>query len=196
MVDVLVILLGYAIGSIPFAFLAARHLGGIDLREAGSGNLGAANVFRTTTLVIALVVVALDIAKGALAVSLAGRVASEDTTIVASGVAAVLGHVYPVWLGFRGGKGVAAACGVFSMLAPAATAAAIGIFIATVWATRYVSVGSIVSALSMAPLMYITGARAPAIAGALVTAVVIVQRHRTNLARLQTGTERRIGQRV
>ncbi len=188
---------GYLLGSIPFAFLLARGIGGVDVRAAGSGNVGAANVLRTTRPSIAIAVVALDLAKGSVAVWLAGALGAEPAARAATGVAAVAGHVYPAWLRFRGGKGVTVAAGAFSVLAPAATAVAIAIFTTTVWATRYVSLGSVVAALALPPLV---GSIEPAAGGdalvyaASAAATLIVFRHRTNLRRLLNRTERRLGE--
>ncbi|HVC20666.1 MAG TPA: glycerol-3-phosphate 1-O-acyltransferase PlsY [Vicinamibacterales bacterium] len=192
---VFLVLAGYLLGSIPFAFILGRA-GGRDLRLEGSGNLGAANVFRTTGPGAGLVTLALDVAKGAAAVLLAFRFGAGEAAPAAAGVAAVLGHIYPVWLRFRGGKGVATACGVFSMLAPMALVPAILVFGATVWATRYVSLGSMLAAVSLPPLAYAVQSPIPTVAAAVIVAVLVVQRHRGNLTRLHAGTERRLGQRV
>ena len=110
----------YLIGSIPFALLLARRWGAIDLRRVGSGNLGAANVMRTSGVAAGIVVVILDITKGAASVMLATRLSGNAAAPAAAGLAAILGHIYPIWLKFRGGKGVATACGVFSVLTPLA----------------------------------------------------------------------------
>jgi len=136
------VLLGYAIGSIPFALLLAR-LTGADLRRVGSGNLGAANVMRAAGLKAGLIVAILDVAKGAASVLIAERLASQPAAPALAGFAAIVGHIYPLWLRFRGGKGVATACGVFSVLTPAAMAPAFAIFVATVWLTKYISAGSV-----------------------------------------------------
>ena len=132
------ILVGYAVGSLPIGFLVAQSTRGIDLRRAGSGNVGAANVYRTSGLGTAIVVMAADVAKGATAVLIAG----SGAPAAAAGVAAVVGHVYPVWLGFHGGKGVATASGVFGVLSPWPTAIAAVAFGLTVARTRFVSLGS------------------------------------------------------
>jgi glycerol-3-phosphate acyltransferase PlsY len=192
----LLLLAGYLLGSIPFAFLLARHLQGIDLRRAGSGNVGATNVMRTAGPRTAAAVVALDVVKGAAVVLLAGRAAPGALTPAAVGVAAILGHIYPVWLRFRGGKGVATAFGVFGVLAPLGTFLCFLCFLGTVWATRYVSLGSVVAAMALGPIAYLTDAPTPVVVAALVTAALVIDRHRSNLARLQAGTESRFGQRV
>ena len=190
------IVLGYTVGSLPVGYLIASRLRGIDLRRVGSGNVGAANVYRSAGLWTALLVIAVDVAKGAGSVMLAARVAAGASAPVAAGVAAIVGHVYPVWLRFRGGKGVATACGAFSILAPAATGIAAIMFVVTVWATRYVSLGSVVATISLPTLAWLTRASMPVVTGGVVAALLIVQRHRGNLARLREGTERRLGQRI
>jgi glycerol-3-phosphate acyltransferase PlsY len=191
--SVLPILFGYGVGSLPLGFLVASRAKGIDLRRAGSGNVGAANAYRTAGLAAAVIVILVDVAKGASSVFFAARFASGAADPVAAGIAAIIGHVYPVWLRFHGGKGVATACGVFWMLAPLATALAATVFVVTVWVTRYVSLGSIVATLVLPPLALLTEKSMPVVIGAAVAAVMIVQRHRTNLARLQQGIERRLG---
>lgn len=184
------ILLGYVIGSLPLGYLLAHRVTGIDLRHAGSGNVGAANVYRTSGLLIAIAVMLADMAKGAGAVLAMGAV---GPAAVASGVAAVFGHVYPVWLGFRGGKGVATASGVFAVLAPVATLIAAVIFVLTVARTRFISLGSIVATALLPAIQWaVSGSRAVAI-GATVVAVLILFRHRGNMARLRSRTERAIG---
>ncbi len=190
------LLIGYAIGSLPIGYVLATWLKGIDLRRVGSGNVGAANVYRSAGLAAALLVVAIDFAKGASTVLVAARVGGGDAAPVAAGVAAIIGHVYPVWLKFRGGKGVATACGVFTMVAPLATAIAGAAFVITVWVTRYVSLGSVVASAALAPLAWVTDAPAPVVGGAVLASLLIIERHRGNLARLHDGTERRLGQKA
>jgi glycerol-3-phosphate acyltransferase PlsY len=193
---VLAVALGYLAGSIPFAFLAGRALRGIDIRQSGSGNVGAANVLRTSGVVAAIGVLLLDMAKGAGAVLWAERLASGGAAPAAAGLAAVVGHLYPVWLRFRGGKGVATAAGAFSILAPVAMVPAAALFVATVWLTRYVSLGSIVASAALGPIAFGLGGSSAAATAACTAAALIVFRHRSNIARLRAGTERRIDQRV
>lgn len=180
------IVAGYAIGSMPVGYLVAHRVRGVDLRREGSGNVGAANVYRTSGLPMAIAVMLADMAKGALAVLAVGG----GTNGVAAGVAAVAGHVYPVWLGFRGGKGVATASGVFGVLSPLPTAIAAVVFVIVVARTRFVSLGSVVASLLLPAAEWLMpGPRAVDI-GASIVAALILFRHRGNLARLWTHTER------
>lgn len=192
---IVIVLVGFAIGSLPFGYLVARRRG-VDLRRSGSGNVGATNAYRTVGLAIAIAVMVFDVAKGAGAVLVATRLGGGSATPAAAGVAAILGHVYPPWLGFRGGKGVATATGVFAMLAPWAVLVAAGAFVVTVWMTRYVSLGSVVACAAVASTTVLFDAPVPVVVAGIVAAAVIVGRHRANLGRLVAGTERRIGQRA
>lgn len=191
-----VLIAGYLLGSIPFAYLLARRHRGIDLRLAGSGNVGAANVLRTTTKKIGVSAMALDVAKGIASVLVARQIDPGGSGPAVAGIAAVLGHIYPVWLGFRGGKGVATTCGVFTILAPQATAVATLTFLALVWWTRYISLGSVAASVMLAPLAYMTGAPEMTVIAAVIVAAIVVHRHRSNLRRVFAGVERRIGQRA
>ena len=185
----------YLVGSIPFAFLLSRRRG-IDLRQVGSHNVGATNVLRTSGVSVAVIAMALDAVKGALAVLLAQRLSPGPVMPVAAGLASVIGHIYPVWLRFHGGKGVATAAGVFAILTPVAVAAATGVFLVAVVVTRYISVGSIVAAFTLAVVTAMGEAPAVVAAGAAVVAAIVLYHHRGNLARLRAGTERRVGQRL
>lgn len=196
METLLPLLVGYGVGSLPLGYLIARQLKGVDLRRVGSGNVGAANTYRSAGLATALLVIGIDVAKGAGSVLIAARLTPGAVGPVAAGVAAIVGHVFPAWLGFRGGKGVATACGAFSVLAPAATALAAAVFLVTVWMTRYVSLGSVIATAALPTLAWMTRTSVPVIAGAILTAILIVGRHHGNMARLRDGTERRLGQRA
>src|SRR5580704_11537569 len=192
----LIIAAAYLIGSIPFALLLARRWGAADLRRIGSGNLGASNVLRASGPTAAVLVATLDIAKGVVSVVLAQRLGGAGAGPAAAGMAAIVGHVYPVWLGFRGGKGVATACGVFTVLTPLAVPPALAIFLASVWVTKYISVGSVLASVVLPPVAYATGSPGPVVAAAVAVSALIVFRHRSNLARLREGTERRFGARA
>jgi glycerol-3-phosphate acyltransferase PlsY len=189
------VLFGYLAGSVPFAFLLARRAG-IDVRLVGSGNVGAANVLRTTGAWRAVAVMSLDVAKGAGAVAIVHFAAGGASLAALTGAAAVVGHIYPVWLRFHGGKGVAVAAGVFSVLTPVATGIAASLFLLIVWVTRYVSLGSIAATLALPPVAWWAGAPRGVVAAAAGIAALIVFRHRANLRRLRLGTERRMGTRA
>ena len=191
----LAIAVGYLLGSIPFAFLVARR-NGVDLRRTGSGNVGATNVLRTSGVPLGVMAMLLDMMKGTVAVLIARQLTTEPTTPVATGVAAILGHIYPIWLRFRGGKGVATAAGVFALLTPFALAVAGSVFLLAVVVTRYISVGSVAGAVTLATVAALDDVPSAALGGAIVAALVIVHRHRGNLSRLFAGTEHRIGQRI
>lgn len=182
----------YLVGGVPFALLLARRVGGVDVRSADSGNLDAANVLRTTRPALACAVLALDVGKGAAVVLFSVGVGAHDVVQVATAVAVVAGHVWSFWLRFRGGKGVATACGAFAVLAPDAAAVAAAVFVVVVSITRYVSVASVVATLTLPVAMYGTSAPSVTVASAAGIAAVVVSRHRGNLVRLQFGTERRV----
>ncbi|HEU4935231.1 MAG TPA: glycerol-3-phosphate 1-O-acyltransferase PlsY [Vicinamibacterales bacterium] len=189
------VLLGYLAGSVPFAFLLARRAG-IDVRVAGSGNVGAANVLRTAGTWRAVTVMSLDVAKGAAAVLIANLVAGGVGIAALTGAAAIVGHIYPVWLRFHGGKGVAVAAGVFSILSPVATSIAAALFLVIVWLTRYVSLGSIAAALALPPVAWWWGAPRAVVLTAAGSGALILFRHRANFRRLRLGTERQMGSRA
>jgi glycerol-3-phosphate acyltransferase PlsY len=193
---ILAIAAAYFIGSIPFALLLARRWGKTDLRQVGSGNLGAANVLRASGIRAGVVVAVLDVAKGAASVALAMRVTGGPIGPAAAGFAAVVGHIYPVWLKFRGGKGVATACGVFSVLTPLAVPPSLVVFLLIVWLTKYISLGSILATIALPSIAYATGAPAAAVVAAWAAAALIIFRHRGNVMRLIGGKERRIGARA
>ena len=182
--------LGYLIGSVPFGVLVTRAMGLGDLRSIGSGNIGATNVLRTGNKGAAAATLILDGGKGALAVLLARAMAAEDAVQLAA-LAAFLGHCYPVWLGFRGGKGVATFLGVALALAWPLGLAACAVWLVGAAAIRISSLAALISA-ALAPVLALT--LAPEQVGLfLALAAVIFWRHRANIGRLRTGTEPRIG---
>lgn len=185
-------LFGYLVGAMPVSWLVVRLLTGRDLRLVGSGNVGATNALRVTSWPVAVLVATMDVAKGAGAV-LAGRaLAAGDAASIVAGVAAVAGHVFPCWLAFRGGKGVATAAGAFALLAPAPAALATIAFVAAGAIGRIVSVASLTAVAVLSVTAWSLSSRAVAVAATAV-AVMIVFRHRENLCRLRTGREPRIG---
>ncbi len=189
----LVLAAAYGLGSIPFAWIVARIAGTSDLRRVGSGNVGATNVLRTSGVAAGIVALALDVAKGVGAVALARWAAVGDEAAAAAGLLAVVGHVFPVWLGGRGGKGVATAAGVFVVLAPVALGVAVAVFAGVVLVTRYSSLGSLLATLTLvAAVAFGEHARATLVV-AIAIATLIVLRHSGNLARLRAGTELRFG---
>ena len=183
--------LGYLLGSLPWGLWLPRFLAGVDIRTAGSGNIGATNVWRTLGFRLALAVALLDAAKGAAATVLA-RSLEGDLVALLAGVAAMAGHWRPLFLGCaRGGKTVATTGGVAIALAPAATLAASAVWIAVFLATRYASVASIVSAVTLPLFAVVFSASGPVVVFAAGAAVAIVFLHRANIARLLRGSENR-----
>ena len=188
-----VIVTAYLIGSIPFSFLVARAFGVADVRRVGSGNVGATNVLRSAGRGAGAVALGLDVAKGALAVALAQRLAPGHPVLPAVAAAvAVLGHVYPVWLGLRGGKGVATGLGAFAVLEPVAALISLPIFALTAATTHYASLGSVAGAAALGALTFFFRGPDPVAIAAIATAALIVFRHRSNLRRVWGGTERRL----
>lgn len=182
--------IAYLIGSVPFGLVLTRATRAGDLRQIGSGNIGATNVLRTGRKGLALATLLLDALKGALPVWLAYRFFGPDMAVVA-GLGAVLGHCFPVWLGFRGGKGVATAAGVVLAMTPAAFLIVIVVFALVVALTRYVSLGSIVAALAAIPLAWVLGSVQPAQLY-VVIALVILLKHTGNIRRLLRGNENKL----
>ena len=185
------LLVGAAIGSVPFAWLVHRVATGRDLRDEGSGNPGAANLERVDGWMLGLVALALDGGKGAAAVFAASFLSGEPAGVPAA-VGAVLGHVFTPWLGGRGGKGVATACGAFALVAPAATVVAAAVFLGAVAVTRYVSLGSVLGAAALPLAIIVCGPGGRSAGAATAVAVLIAWRHRANFARMRAGTEPRL----
>jgi acyl phosphate:glycerol-3-phosphate acyltransferase len=195
------LLTGYLCGSLPWGLWLGRALRGVDVRTLGSRNLGATNVYRTLGPGIGVLVLALDIAKGALPTwlvpgwsAVAGFPGGTEWCRLAVGLAAVLGHVFTLFAGFRGGKGVATTVGVLLAVAPPAFAAFVLVFVATVAFTRFISLGSILGSVAFAITLAVTapgGARSPTFAFGVLIALVVILRHRDNIRRLRRGEERR-----
>jgi glycerol-3-phosphate acyltransferase PlsY len=189
----------YLLGSIPFGLLIVKALGGPDIREIGSGNIGAANVARNAGKLAGILTLVFDAAKGYFAVWLASRCAAGNVRwMMVAAVFAVIGHMFPVWLGFKGGKGVATGLGVFIPICWQAVAAGIALWLLVVIFWRYSSLGSISAATALplfVYLLYAPGHAPPEIVtfGTVVIAVLVIFKHRTNIERLIAGEEPRLG---
>lgn len=186
--------LGYLLGSIPFGIVITRALGLGDLRQIGSGNIGATNVLRTGHKGAALATLLLDSGKGAIAVLLA-RWLGGETAAVLAGAGALLGHCFPVWLGFKGGKGVATFLGTLIALYWPLGLAACAIWVAVALVTRISSLSALV-AVGTSPLVAALMGKGQIAAAALFMAALIFWRHKENIARLLAGTEPRIGRKT
>jgi glycerol-3-phosphate acyltransferase PlsY len=189
-----VIAASYLIGSLPFSFLVARAFGVHDVRQVGSGNVGATNVLRNAGKVAGALALLLDVGKGAAAGALAGWLAPGEAAMPAvAAVAAVVGHMFPVWLRFHGGKGVATGLGAFAPLAPKAALAAVVAFAVVAAVTRYVSLASVAGGMALAVTAFVLRGPDPVAIATALTAALVAFRHRTNLRRILGGTERRMG---
>ncbi len=200
----ILILLCYLIGALPFGLVVGRLAGGVDLREHGSGRIGATNALRTVGLAGAVITFLLDLAKGAVAVLLvswlyvAGPPGSPPWVAAACGIAAVAGHIRSVFIGFRGGRGVATFAGAMLVTAPPAAAIVLPLGALVIWRSRFVSLGSLIGTL-LAPivtavLVVLDRATWAGVALAAGGATLVIVAHGDNIARLRAGTERRIGQ--
>ncbi len=191
MIPVLLLIAAYLLGGIPFGFLLVKLTTGRDVRHAGSGNIGATNVLRTTGWAIAIVTLVLDIAKGFLAVWLMGRFTHESPVwMSAAAIAVMAGHAYPLFLKFQGGKAVASFIGAFLYLTPIPLLAALVVFLIAVAASRYISLGSVLAAGTF-PLgvWLILHPPLPVVFASLIAGVFVVYRHRANLQRIRNGNE-------
>ncbi|MGO9010681.1 MAG: glycerol-3-phosphate 1-O-acyltransferase PlsY [Bryobacteraceae bacterium] len=184
-------LLAYFLGAIPFGFILVKWKTGGDVRGVGSGNIGATNVLRATGWTVGVITLLLDIAKGYLAVWAAGRLTGGEVRwMAAAAVAVMLGHAYPVFLAFRGGKAVASFVGAFLCLTPLALAAVLVVFVGVVAWTRHISMGSIVAAAVFPLAVWLIAVPPlPVEAAALVAAILIIYKHSNNIRRLRAGTE-------
>jgi acyl phosphate:glycerol-3-phosphate acyltransferase len=188
---VLGLVVAYLIGSIPFGLILAKAAGAGDVRQIGSGNIGATNVLRTGRKGLALATLVLDMLKGGLPAGLAYRYFGPDMAVVA-GLGAVLGHCFPVWLKFKGGKGVATAAGVVLSLTPITGLIVLALFVLIALLTRYVSLASILAALAAGPVAFWLG-HVQAGELYLALALLIVLNHAANIRRLLTGSELKFG---
>jgi glycerol-3-phosphate acyltransferase PlsY len=184
--------LGYLLGSVPWGLALTRMAGLGDIRGIGSGSIGATNVLRTGRRGLAAATVLLDAGKGTLAVWIGWRAAMHGGMAVA-GLFAVLGHLFPVWLGFKGGKGVATGFGVLIAAVPLAALAAGAVWLAVAWLARMSSVASLTACAAAPVLVALLGGQTSMIVLATAVAALIYQRHKDNISRLVAGTEPRIG---
>ena len=199
----LVVIIAYLVGSIPFGYLIVRRKIGDDIRQSGSGGTGATNVSRKAGKAAGVFTLVLDALKGSVAVLIAKVVLGPSLDVgwwvAAAAIATIVGHIFPVWLGFKGGKGVATGVGVFLILAPVALLCAGVLFVAIVSLTRYVSLGSIVAAATIPLFVWLQSVFVepvadlrPLLAAAIAGALLIVFAHRGNIERLASGVESRI----
>ena len=188
----LALVIGYLLGSIPFGLLLTKFAGTPDLRSIGSGNIGATNVLRTGRKGLAAATLLLDALKGTAAVIIAGSIGGPDAAMLA-GLGAFLGHLFPVWLGFKGGKGVAVYIGILIGLVPLAAVVFCVIWLATAFLTRYSSLSALVASVLTPVFLWWFGY--PTLAALFgVLTLLLFYMHRANIQRLQAGTEGKIGQ--
>jgi acyl phosphate:glycerol-3-phosphate acyltransferase len=192
------LLVSYLLGAIPFSYLGGRVARGIDLREHGSGNLGATNAFRVLGARVAAPVMILDITKGFLPVWFFPRwdASADWRWALAYGVAAIVGHVFSVYMRFRGGKGVATGAGVFLALAPVAVLTGLAVFVLVVGVTRMASAGSLLAAITMGVTLPLTESRPEVLAVGWMVVLFVVYAHRSNIGRIVRGEEARFGRRA
>lgn len=183
---------GYLIGAIPTGVILTRLTGREDIRQAGSGNIGATNVYRVAGRTLGIVTLLGDCLKGLLPVLAAQQFFQLDTRSVALiALATFLGHCFPVYLGFKGGKGVATALGIFLVLSPLAVLVALTVFLMVLWRWRYISLASISAAAAIPFLVLLFSASLPLFMGTLAMAALVIWKHKTNIERLRNGSESR-----
>lgn len=186
----------YLIGSIPFGLIVGKLVGSVDVRKHGSGNIGASNVMRTVGRGAALLVLALDVLKGAFPVWAALSYLESPAWVAAVAVFAVVGHNWPVFLRFKGGKGIATTLGVLIALDWRVALLLLGVWIASVWITRYISLSSLVGAALLPFLLWLFGSPVEYVAGGALISLFAFWRHRSNIVRLRLGTEYKFGERA
>lgn len=191
--DVAVLVLAYLLGSLPFGYILSHFIQKTDIRSHGSGNIGATNVLRVMGWKAALPVFILDFAKGIAAVMIARLVSDQPAVYLTAGFLAMVGHSFSVFLKFKGGKAVATAAGVLSILSGWVTVSLLTLFILLVLVTRYVSLGSIIASMTLPVLFWLFGFDLAYIIFGLAAALLITARHHQNISKLLTGTESKIG---
>jgi acyl phosphate:glycerol-3-phosphate acyltransferase len=188
--EYLIPVLAYLLGSIPFGYLLVRFIKREDIRTQGSGNIGATNVYRKSRWVGVLTLI-LDAAKGYVAVLAAAWLGGNSGWQATAAFAAVVGHSFPIWLRFKGGKGVATACGAFLAISPPAVGAALVVFVVVLILTRYVSLGSILAAIAFPAAIYLLHQPSAVLIWVILGSALIIARHHQNIQRLCSGTEHR-----
>lgn len=189
----LAVVTAYLVGAVPVGYLIARAFGVADIRHHGSGTIGATNVLRAAGRLPAALTLGADVVKGFLAVWLAARAGGDPALAAAAAVAAVVGNCWPVFLAFRGGKGVATGLGACLALVPLAVAPAAAVWLGMTAASRYVSLGSLLAAVTVPAAALLLAYPAAAVAATAAVAAIVIARHHENIARLRAGTERRVG---
>jgi glycerol-3-phosphate acyltransferase PlsY len=195
-----ILAIAYLLGSIPFGYLLVRIFRKEDIRSTGSGNIGATNVARSGAKGLGILTLLLDLLKAFAAVKIAqhfapGTPGFPSDLAVLAGVAAVLGHIFPIWLRFKGGKGVASALGVFIAIAPLAALSALGVFVVVFALTRYVSLASILAAVMMPVfcLLWMPDRSPVFVGGVIFLSLLVIAKHHANISRLMQGKESRFG---
>ncbi len=194
--DAILVAVAYLLGAVPFGLLVARRQGGVDLRRVGSGNIGATNVLRAVGRGAAALTLLGDIGKGAAAVAVGKAAGAAPGVLALVGLTAVLGHVFPVTLRFRGGKGVATTLGVVLVAMPVVGALLLLIWLAVAGLTRYSSLSALVAALALPIFAWLLDGRPAMILLGIALLLLILLRHRENIRRLWQGTEGKIGEKV
>jgi len=189
LIGIIFVICAYLVGSIPTGLLLAKGLGGVDIRETGSGNIGATNVYRTLGRKVGLLTLVGDCLKGLVPVLIAGLIGMSALWVSLIGLSAFLGHVYTVFLGFKGGKGVATALGVFLAVSPLSVLSALAVFSLVLYKWRYVSLASITAAAAMPSLLALIDGRPEIVGMSLLIAAMVIVKHMENIKRLKSGTE-------
>jgi glycerol-3-phosphate acyltransferase PlsY len=190
--NISLVIFAYLLGSIPTGLLLSRALAGKDPRQQGSRNIGATNVMRTVGKALGVITLLGDVLKGLIPVVIALWLVKEKFWVAGTGLAAFLGHCFPIYLRFKGGKGVATALGIFLPLAPIAVVLDIFFFVGVAATSRIVSVGSILAAAAMPVLIWLLGYPLPSVILGICVAVLIIYRHKENIERLLAGRENRL----
>jgi glycerol-3-phosphate acyltransferase PlsY len=188
-IEIILVVCAYLVGSIPTGLLLAKAFGGVDIRSTGSGNIGATNVYRTMGRKVGILTLVGDCLKGVVPVVAASVLGLSVAWIAVVGLAAFLGHVYTVFLGFKGGKGVATALGVFLAVSPLAVLAALAVFSLVLYKWRYVSLASVTSAALMPSLVALIDKKPAMVGMSLAIAALVIYKHKENIQRLKAGTE-------